>query len=423
VSRFTGPARRLHGQAFRSLQDPNFRKYFLGQAVSVIGTWMQRVAQDWLVLSITGSGVALGICAALQFGPMLVLGLWGGAIVDRVDRHKLIVITQAIQAALAVVLATVTLLGVVELWMVYGLALALGLVTVLDNPGRQALLGEMVKPADYVNAQALNSVVHNGGRLVGPAIAGLLIATAGTGVAFVVNAISFIGVLVALLRMDRSALRSVPYSGPKRGLAREGLRYVLAQPDLRAALVLVTVVAVFGQNFRVVLPLMADSTFHGGAAAYGYLMGAVGLGAVLGALFSAVRSTATSWAMWLACVAFGVVSLIAAISPTLMVAYLAMVLVGFANIVFSTLSRTVLLLGSDRSMHGRVMALHGLLFLGSTPIGAPLLGWVCEVAGAPVGFLVAGGTALLGALVVARQLLRTTPEGVPEGGPEVPPDP
>ena len=421
MRRVVGAARRTHARTFRSLKAPNYRRYFVGQSVSVVGTWMQRVAQDWLVLTLTGSGVALGISTALQFGPMLLLGLWGGTVVDRVDRRRLILATQAVQAVLAAVLAGLVLTGVVELWMVYVLALALGLTTVLDSPARQALVGEMVEPADYVNAQALNSTVHNAGRLVGPAIAGLLIATTGVGVAFVVNALSFVAVIVGLLRMDPSAMRRTSPRGPRKGQAREGLRYVLASPDLRAVLLLVGVVALFGQNFRVVLPLLAQSTFDAGAEVYGYLTASLGLGAVLGALFSASRETATSWGLVLSCLAFGAVNLVAAASPTLVAAYLAMVAVGFVNIVFNTVGRTVLQLGSEQHMHGRVLALHGLVFLGSTPFGGPLLGWVCETFGARAGFVVAGLTALVaGAAVLPRvRALRgamPTPPQVPPPG-------
>ena len=396
-------ARQVSGRTFRSLREPNYRRFFVGHAVSVVGTWMQRVAQDWLVLELTGSGVALGISTALQFGPVLLLGLWGGAVVDRVDRRRLILATQTVSALLAATLAVLALTGVVQLWMVYALALALGLVTVLDSPARQAFVGEMVEPADYVNAQALNSTVHNAGRLVGPAIAGLLIATTGVGVAFVVNAVSFVAVLVGLLRMDPAQLRRAPAHGPRKGQVRAGLRYVLASPDLRAVLLLVGVVALFGQNFRVVLPLLASATFDGGAEVYGYLTAALGLGAVLGSLFSAARETATSWALLLSCLAFGLVNLLAAAAPTLLAAYLAMVAVGFANIVFNTLGRTVLQLGSDVSMHGRVLALHGLVFLGSTPFGGPLLGWICEAFGPRAGLVVAGVAALLaGAVLLPR---------------------
>jgi MFS family permease len=427
VRRVAHAVRRAHERTFRSLREPNYRRFFVGQSVSVVGTWMQRVAQDWLVLTLTGSGVALGISTALQFGPMLVLGLWGGTVVDRVDRRKLIMLTQAVQAVLAATLGVLALTGVVQLWMVYVLALALGLTTVFDSPARQALLGEMVEPADYVNAQALNSTVHNAGRLVGPAIAGLLIATAGVGAAFLVNAVSFIAVLVGLLRMDPSGLRPPPTTrGPRKGRkgqVREGLRYVRASPDLRAALLLVGVVALLGQNFRVVLPLFAQSTFDGGAEVYGYLTAALGLGAVVGALFSASRETATSWGLLVSCLAFGVVNLVAAATPTLVAAYLAMVAVGFVNIVFNTIGRTVLLLGSDPGMHGRVLALHGLVFLGSTPLGGPLLGWICEAYGARAGFVVAGAGALVtgGALLPRLRALRAGAD-VPVGrnGPNEP---
>ena len=422
MRRARAAARRTRERTFRSLQEPNYRRFFTGHAVSVVGTWMQRVAQDWLVLTLTGSGVALGISTALQFGPMLVLGLWGGTVVDRVDRRRLIVGTQCVQALLAATLGVLAVLGAVELWMVYALALALGLVTVLDSPARQAFVADMVEPADYVNAQALNSTVHNAGRLVGPAIAGLLIATTGVGVAFLVNALSFLAVLVGLLRMDTSTLRRPTPPAQRKGQAREGLRYVLASPDLRAVLLLVGVVALFGQNFRVVLPLLASDTFDGGAEVYGYLTAALGLGAVLGSLFSASRETATSWGLLLACLSFGAVNLVAATAPTLVAAYLAMVAMGFANIVFNTLGRTVLQLGSDPGMHGRVLALHGLVFLGSTPFGGPLLGWICEAFGARAGFLVAGVAALLaGGLLLprlrARQRRTAVPEAaVPEAG-------
>ncbi len=389
--------RRTGERTFRSLREPNYRRFFAGHAVSVVGTWMQRVAQDWLVLTLTGSGVALGVSTALQFGPLLVLGLWGGTVVDRVDRRRLVIWTQAVQAALAAALAVLTLTGLVQLWMVYALALALGLVTVLDNPARQALVGELVEPGDYVNAQALNSTIHNAGRLVGPAIAGVLIATTSVGAAFAINAVSFVAVLVGLLRMKPTALRRAPTTGSGGGQAREGLRYVLHDPDLRSVLLLVGVVGLFGQNFRVVLPLVAQSTFSGGAEVYGYLTAALGLGAVVGALFSASRETATSWGLLLACAAFGVVNLLAAAAPTLTAAYVAVAAVGFVNIVFNTLGRTVLQLGSDPGMHGRVLALHGLVFLGTTPFGGPLLGWICERSGARAGFVVAGATALIAA--------------------------
>jgi MFS family permease len=290
--------------------------------------------------------------------------------------------------------------------MVYALALALGIVSAFDTPARHAFVGEMVDPENYVNAQALSSTIHNAGRLVGPAIAGLLIATTSVGVAFAVNAVSFVAVLVGLLRIDPAGLRPVTVPESGKGAARAGLRYVLGTPELRATLLLIGVIALFGQNFRVVLPLLAQDTFASGAEVYGYLMAALGLGAVAGALFSAARETATAWGLGLSCLAFGAINLIAAAAPTLTAAYLAMAALGFANIIVNTLGRTVLQLGSDPSMHGRVLALHGLVFLGSTPLGGPMLGWICEAFGARAGLVLAGGTALLAGIALLPRLHR-----------------
>jgi MFS family permease len=409
--------RHVSDRTFRSLRDPNYRPYFFGQAVSVVGTWMQRVAQDWLVLSLTGSGVALGVSGALQFGPTLLLGLWGGSVVDRVDRRRLIIWTQAIQAVLAGALAAVSLLHVVQLWMVYLLAFVLGVVTVFDAPARQAFVAEMVRPDDYINAQALNSTVHNAGRLVGPALAGLLIATTGVGAAFAVNAVSFAAVLVGLLRIDPRRLRRARVGGRRRGSTLEGLRYVLAAPDLTAVIVLVGVVGLFGQNFRVVLPLLAKDTFHGGAQVYGYLTAALGLGAVLGALVTASRQSATGRVLGQSCLAFALVNLLAAVVPNLPTAYGAMVLIGFANLAFNTLARSVLQLRSDPSMHGRVLGLHSLVFLGTTPLGGPLLGWFCERWGGRAGLALAGATALIAYLAIMRRLRGGPVEGAAEALP------
>jgi MFS family permease len=380
---------------FRSLHEPNFRLFFSGQAVSVSGTWMQRVAQDWLVLELSDSAVAVGIATSLQFLPMLFLGMVGGVTADRVDRRRLLIATQLGSAVLAAVLATLSLTDTVTLGMVYGLALGLGLVTVFDVPGRQAFLTDMVPPDDYVNAQALNSTIHNAGRFVGPAIAGVIIATAGVGVAFLLNALSFVAVLVALVRIDTSKLRRVATATRSRGQVREGFRYVWAHPDLRACMFLIAVVALFGQNFRVVLPVLARDTFGQGAEAYGWLTSALGVGAVFGALAAATRQRLSSRSLLRWTIVFGLVNLLAAAAPNLGAALAVMVGVGIANITFNTLGRTLLQLRAEPHMQGRVIALHGMVFLGSTPFGGPLLGWVCEEWGARAGFLVAGCTALV----------------------------
>jgi MFS family permease len=391
---------------FRSLRARNYRRYVFGHAVSVIGTWMQRVGQDWLVLELTHSGVALGACLALQFLPVLLGGVWGGVVVDRRDKRKLIIATQATQAVLAAVLAVVTLTDVVNLPTVFVMAFLLGVVSVFDVPARQAFVSELVGPDDVVNAMALASLVHNTGRLVGPAVGGLLIAATSVGVTFAVNAVSFIAVLIGLLMIDPRALHRGPPVARAPGQARAGLKYVWERPDLRMIMLLVAFVAVFGQNFRVVLPLFAAETFDGDARTYGLLTSMLGLGAVIGALVSAAASRPTTRGLFISCGIFGVANLAAAAAPVFGVALVAMVVIGGANIVFNTFARTLLQLRSDRSLHGRVMAIHSLVFLGSTPIGAPLLGLVCAVSSARVGLAVAAVFSLVPAgvlLLTSRQ--------------------
>lgn len=392
--------RRVWRRTFRSLREAGYRRYFFGHAISVLGTWMQRVGQDWLVLELTGSSVALGVCLALQFLPVLVGGVWGGVVVDRSDRRRVVISTQATQAVLAAVLAAVTLLEVVTLPMVFVLAFLLGVVTVFDVPARQAFVGELVDPDDVVNAMALASMVHNVGRLVGPAVAGMVIATSGVGITFVINSISFLAVLVGLLLIRPASLRRDAPVRRGHGQARAGLRYVWSRTDLRTVMVLVAFVAVFGQNFRVVLPVLAVETFDGDARTYGVLTAMLGLGAVLGALISASALRVTLSGLVFTCAVFGLANLAAAVAPNLPIMMGLLVIVGSSNIAFNTVARTLLQLGSDRSMHGRVMAIHGLVFLGSTPLGAPLLGVVCAVASPRYGLLTAGVLSLLPAVLV-----------------------
>jgi MFS family permease len=390
----------LRERTFRSMTRRNFRLFTAGNVVSVIGTWMQRIAQDWLVYDLTDSAVALSISLALQFLPTLLFGLWGGVLVDRRNRWRIIVVTQVLSGLLAAVLGVLTVAGVVQLWMVYALTLALGIVTVVDNPARQAFVAQMVDHDDYVNAQSLTSTVNNAGRLVGPALAGLVIGAVGVGPTFLVNALSFVGVLVGLLRMDRSQLHAVTLLERGPGQIREGLRYVGSRPVLLQVMVLVLAVGLFGQNFRVVLPVLAEETFGSGAEVYGYLMTVLGAGAIVGSLVTASRRTVTDWAVLLSCLAFGFINLLAAGAPNLPLAYVAMFALGYANISFNSLARTVLQTCSERSMHGRVLGLHSLAFLGTTPLGAPVIGWICDVMGARSGFLVSGVSAVVPALVL-----------------------
>jgi MFS family permease len=391
----------MASRTFGSLTNRNFRLYFAGSAVSVSGTWMQRVAQDWLVLQLSHSGVALGVASSLQFAPVLVIGAWGGAVVDRVDRRRLLLVTQTASALLAAVLGLVTAAGAVTLWMVYGLALALGVVTVFDSPARQTFVAEMVGAPNVVNAQSLYSSVHNGGRLVGPAFAGIVIAGFGVAAAFAVNALSFVAMIVALSWMDVGALVRTPPAARAPRQVRDGLGYLWRHRELRAGLVLVAVIGVFGQNFRVVLPLLAQQTFHSGPRGYGYLTAALGLGAVVGALANAAASRSSLRRLVLSCLAFGSVNLLAAAASPFALVLVVIAGVGVANITFNTLARTMMILRADPAMRGRVMALYSIVFLGSTPIGGVIVGWACQAWGPRTGFVIAGLTALAAA-VLAR---------------------
>jgi MFS family permease len=377
-------------RTFSSLTDRNYRAYFLGSAVSVSGTWMQRVAQDWLVLQLTHSGVALGVAGALQFAPVLVLGAWGGAVIDRVDRRRLLLLTQTLSALLAAVLGLVTATGLVTLWMVYALTLGLGVVTVFDSPARQTFVAEMVGTDKVINAQSLYSTVHNGGRLIGPALAGIVIAWLGVAAAFALNALSFVAMIVALASMDVGALLRVPPTARAPRQIREGLAYLWGHRELRASLILVAVVGVFGQNFRVVLPLLAQNTYRGGAQSYGYLTAALGLGAVIGALGSAARGRSSLRGLLLTCLAFGGTNLLVAVAPSFVLALAMIAGMGVTNIIFNTVARTLMITGSEPAMRGRVMALYSIVFLGSTPIGGPIVGWACQAWGARSGFMIAG---------------------------------
>ncbi|GAA1881487.1 MFS transporter [Asanoa iriomotensis] len=397
--------RRLADTTFRSLRVRNYRLFFIGNTVSVVGTWMQRVAQDWLVYSLTGDGVALGIAAALQFGPMLLFGIVGGSIADRFDRRKILIGTQIGQALLALALGLLVVTDSVSLSLVYLVTLLLGLVSVVDFPARQSFVGDVVPRDSYVNAQSLNSTIHNTGRLVGPAIAGVLIAAAGVGPAFLINAVSFVAVIIGLVKMRPGEMQE--RARPKgRVKSFDGVRYILKNPRLRGCMIIILIVAVFGQNFRIVLPLLSSETFHGGPEQYGYLTASMGVGAVAGALWVASRDSMNGRFMLLATCALAAANLIVGIAPSIYVAYLAMVGLGFANICVNTAGRVLLMLNSPEEMHGRVLAVHGLVFVGSTPFGGPLLGWVCEALGARAGMEVAALTAVVAAALAAPALFR-----------------
>lgn len=386
---------------FRSLRNRNYRLFFAGQLVSVVGTAMQVVAQAWLVLTLTGSGVALGVTAALQFLPMLVLGVWGGVVADRFDKRRVLIVTQVAFATLALALWALVVTGAVALWMVYVLALGLGLVAVVDMPTRQAFVTEMVGSEEVGNAVGLNSAVFNTGRLVGPAVAGVVIASLGVAPCFLVNAISYAAVLAGLCAMRPDELyRQAPVvAGP--GQVRAGLRYVWSTPELRSTILLVAAVGTFGLNFTVGLPLLARFAFDGGPRLFGTLSSAMALGSLTGALVIAGRPRPTRRMLLGAAAAFGISTMIAAASPTPLTVGLVLVPTGVAAMLFLATANSTLQLTSDPAMRGRVMALYGLVFLGSTPLGGPLVGWVSEMWGARVGLALGGAVTLLAAGVAA----------------------
>jgi MFS family permease len=393
---------------FSSLSGRNYRLWFGGQLVSLSGTWMQQVAQDWLVLQLTGRALPVGITTALQFAPVALFGIWGGLVADRLDKRRLLIVTQAAAALLALTLGLLTATGVVQLWMVYLLAFALGTVTAFDLPARQAFVTEMVGPGLLANAVALNSALFNSARVIGPALAGAAILAFGLAPAFLVNAASYLATMSALVAMDPERLHRQAPARRAPGQVRDGLRYIWGTPVLRSTLLLVTVVGTLGLNFHVVLPVLARFEFHAGPGTYGLMISVMAAGSIVGALIAAGRQRPTRALLVGAAGAFGLCSLAAAAAPTLAWELAVLVGVGAATITFLSTANTTLQLNSDPAMRGRVMALYGVLFLGSTPLGGALSGWLAEVAG-PRSPLWLGGTACLAAALAGLAGRRARP--------------
>jgi MFS family permease len=390
-------------RSFGSLAVPNYRRYFAGQVVSVSGTWMQTVAEMWLLVKLTGSGVYVGLAPALQFAPVLVLGAWGGAVADRVPRRRLLMATQTLMALPALALFGLTVGGVVQVWMVFALIAVRGLVTALDNPTRQSFVSELVGPERVVNAVALNSVVVHSARILGPATAGAVIALAGVGPCFAFNALSFGAMLVALHGMDAGALRTAAPVEKGRRQIRDALGYVRSSPALWIPLGMMAVVGTLAFNFQVLMPLLADQTWHAGASTYALLTAAMGVGSVAGALVTGARGRVSPRLLVGAAAAFGIVELVAASAPTLALQAAALAALGAVSVTFAAGVNSSLQLAAAPAMRGRVMSLYSIVFLGSTPIGAPLVGWLAEVAG-PRSGLVLGAAAALAAAVLAAVL-------------------
>ena len=383
---------------FGSLRTRNYRLFATGQIVSNTGSWMQRVAQDWLVLSLThNSGTALGITTGLQFAPML-LSLWGGAVADRYSKRRILMVTQALMGLLALILGVLALTGAATIWQVYVLAFALGLVTVVDNPTRQAFAVEMVRTDGMANAIALNSAVFNLARIAGPAIAGLVIAALGTPAAFLVNAVSFGAVLISLKLMRPGELHRVARAPRAPGQLREALSYVRARPRLWMTLILIFFVSTFGMNFQVTNALMSRGVFHTGAGLFGLASTVFAVGALGGALIAARRSRPTLTLLVATALAFSVFEMLGGLMPDFVTFTLMLIPTGLTLLTLTTAANSTMQLGTTGSMRGRVMGLYMLVFLGGTPIGSPLAGWVAEVFG-PRMVLVSGGLISLAATV------------------------
>jgi MFS family permease len=407
-----------------SLRVRNYRLFAGGQIVSLAGTWMQRIAQDWLVLELSHSSpVALGMATGLQFTPTLLLSLWGGILADRYDKRRMLVAVQTGMGLCALTLGLLDVTGAVRLWQVYVLCVVLGTFSALEVPVRQSFVSELVGPDQLTNAVGLNSMTFNTARIVGPSIAGVLITAVGTGWVFLLNAASFVGVLVGLSRMDPSTLfRSDPVAR-RRGQLREGLSYVRSRPMLSGVMALVFVVSLFGINFAVTLPLLSRNVFHAGPAAYGLLTTVFALGSLCGAVVAARRvgrprlRTVVGSAL-----VFGVCETAAGLMPTLVGTGAMLVPTGLAALVFTTAANSSVQLSVEPSMRGRVMGLYFLLFLGGTPLGAPLLGLLGEHYGGRAPTVVGGACSVLAVVVVAfwlRRSLARRPERsrIPGGNP------
>lgn len=393
---------------FAALGTRNYRLWASGQIVSLVGTWMQRVAQDWLVLTLSnGNALAVGIVMALQFGPTLMLSVWGGVLADRYDKRRILMITQVSMAGCALVLGLLDVGGVVQLWQVYVIALALGCVSAIDAPVRQSFTIEMVGPERLPNAIALNSMTFNTARIVGPAISGVLITWVGTGWVFLINVATFAAVFLGLLAMRPGELFSTEPAPRAKGQVREGFRYVWGRADLRVLLGTVFMVSTFGLNFPISLAVLARNTFGQGADAYGFLSTTLAIGTLGGATLAARRKGAPRLRLFLgAGIAFGFFEIVVGLMPTYPLVALLLVPTGALTLTFTTSAMNILQMSVPSDMRGRVMGIYMLCFLGGTPLGSPLLGWLADVIDPRAPLIVGGAVSLASGLAAAAYLMR-----------------
>jgi len=402
---------------FRSLRVRNFRLFFVGQLISQVGTWLTSIALVLLVLHRTGSGIAIGALTAVQFGPVLLLGAWAGLIADRSNKRHLLLVTQSLEMAQSFALAVLAFLPSAPLWTFYLTALAGGVMLAFDNPARRSFVSEMVPKDEVQNAVSLNSALMTSSRIVGPALAGLLSISVGFGWCFTLDACSYLAVIASLWRMRPAELWPAQPTARARGQVRDGLRYVRRTPDLWIPLVMMAVVGTLTFNFSVVIPLFVERTLGGTDATYTLLYSVLSIGSLLGALAAAHRRRVEISTIAFASLVFGVAMLLFALTPRLAVAFPLALLVGCSSVGFMTASTAMMQLRSDPRMRGRVLALQAIVFLGSTPLGGPLLGYVCDVAGPRAGVAL-GGMAAVAAAGWGAWRARRRALGVVVEGPE-----
>jgi MFS family permease len=397
---------------FRSLRIRNYRLYFGAAVISNIGTWMQRVAQDWLVLQLTGSASALGLTVALQFLPFLLFGPWGGIAADRFSKRRLLAITQSTMGTLALMLGVLVVTGAVQAWHVYVVAFLLGTVTAFDNPARQTFVSEIVGPEQLPNAVALNSASFNLARLAGPAIAGVLIAAVGTGPVFMLNAFSFGATLTALSKMRSAELTPAPQQPKGKGQLAAAVRYIARRPPLLLTVVTVFFIGTFGLNFQMTMALFAKQVFERGADSFGLLSSALATGTLAGALAAARRGRPRSRLLVGAGIAFGALEVLCGLMPSYWTFLVMLIPTGFAAMTFITAANSTMQLGATAAMRGRVMAIYMMVFLGGTPVGAPIIGALAQAVGPRWSLLGGGAISLTATMVIAYVITRRLGLGI-----------
>jgi MFS family permease len=394
-------------ETFVSLRVPNYRRFAASNLVANTAVWMQRIAMDWLVLQLSGSVAAVGITVFMQFTPMLVFGLYGGVIADRYSKQKLLIITQSIAALLAALLAALTLTDAVQVWHVYAISFALGLVTVVDNPTRQVFVSELVGPHYLRNAISLNSSIFQLGGLIGPAVAGVLITAVGGGWSFAINSVACLAVVGSLISLKRSQLHSSPAAPRAKGQLIEGIRYVRGKPVIFWTVVMVAVVAVFAFNMPVFLAAYANNVFDVGAQGYGLFNALVAAGALTGALASTRRTSIRLSMVVGTAAALGLVQAFAGFAPTELAFGALLVGIGVANLLFVTAANSLVQMSSNVQIRGRVMSLYILVLLGGQALGGPLMGWIVESFGPHVAMTISGLVPASAAVVIALLIARS----------------